>query len=303
MHSEERLKVAITGASGVIGSHLSAFLAKRGHDVVALVRDRQRAGDDAIYWNVRDQEIDADSLEGVDAVVHLAGENIFGRWTASKKKRIYDSRKDGTELVSKALASLNRPPEVLVSASGTNYYGDRGDEELDESASNGEGFLAEVCRVWEAATEPAAAAGIRVVKLRSAAVLSHEGGALAIMRLPFKLGLGGRIGSGEQFMPWIHIDDHVRAIYVALTNEALDGPVNSASPDPVRNREFTATLADVMNRPAFLPAPAFGAKLVFGQMAEEVILASMRVVPARLKEAGFGWIYPELDQALRAELA
>jgi uncharacterized protein len=301
MDPEERLKIAITGASGLIGSRLSEFLAERGHDAVPLVRERERAGDGAVYWNVRDQEIDADSLEGIDALVHLAGENIFGRWTASKKERIYDSRKDGTELVSKALAGLDRPPEVLVSASGANYYGDRGDEVLDESSSSGEGFLAEVCRVWEASTEPASLAGIRVVRLRSAVVLSEHGGALAMMRLPFKLGLGGRIGSGEQFMPWIHIDDHVRAIYAALLDDQLDGPVNSAAPNPVRNREFVKTLADVLHRPSFVPVPALGAKLVFGQMADEALLASMRVVPARLEQSGFEWLYPRLEPAIRAE--
>lgn len=295
-------RFAVTGASGLLGSHLSEYLREQGHEVVPLVRDRGQAEGDAIYWNIREDEIDAAALEGFDVAVHLAGESVFGRWTADKKRRILESRTEGTRLVTEALADLDDPPEVLVSASAVGYYGDTGDEKVDEESPAGEGFLAEVCREWEAATEPAEEAGIRTIHLRTGVALSTEGGALATMLTPFKLGVGGRIGSGNQYMPWVAVRDYVRGVDFLVDETEIAGPVNMVAPNPVPNSEFTDTLGEVLNRPTILPVPSFGAKLVFGEMGEEMLLAGQRVEPAKLREAGFEWKYPELEEALRAEL-
>lgn len=295
-------RFAVTGASGLLGSHLSEYLREQGHEVVPLVRDREGAEGDAIYWNIREDEIDAAALEGFDAAVHLAGESVFGRWTADKKRRILESRTEGTRLLTEALADLDDPPEVLVSASAVGYYGDTGDEKVDEESPAGEGFLAEVCREWEAATEPAEEAGIRTIHLRTGVALSTEGGALATMLTPFKLGVGGRIGSGDQYMPWVAVRDYVRGVDFLVDETEIAGPVNMVAPNPVPNSEFTDTLGDVLNRPTILPVPSFGAKLVFGEMGEEMLLAGQRVEPAKLREAGFEWEYSELEEALRTEL-
>ncbi|MDT7603819.1 MAG: uncharacterized protein QOF61_1816 [Acidobacteriota bacterium] len=297
------MKVIVTGASGLVGSWLVPSLLGRGHEVTQLVRRKSKgetAGVREVEWQPERGEIDAASLEGHDAAVHLAGENIAGgRWTDEKKRRIRDSRVQGTRLLVETLAKLNARPRALVSASAIGYYGDRGDEVLTEASAAGEGFLPEVCREWEAATDAAQAAGIRTVLLRFGLILSGEGGALAKMLLPFKLGVGGKVGSGRQFYSWIAIDDVVEIIHFALANENLSGAVNVVAPEPVTNAEFTKSLGRVLGRPTLLPAPAFGLRLALGEMADALLLSSTRVVPERLQAAGYDFKYPTLDGALR----
>lgn len=300
---ERTLTVAITGASGLIGRHLTHFLTTGGHEVRPLVRDRQEAeSGEGIYWNIDEDAIDARALEGVDAVVHLAGENIFGRWTEAKKRRIMESRRKGTRLLSEALAGLDDPPEVLVSASGIDYYGARGTDPVDESDGPGEGFLADVCQAWERSADPAREAGIRTVHTRFGLVLSAEGGGLKTMLPAFKMGVGGRIGSGNQYFPWVHIDDVLGIIHFALFNDALEGPVNAVSPQSVTNSEFTQILGDVLSRPTWIPVPEFGVKLLFGQMGEEALLSGVRARPKKLEEAGYEWAWRDLQEALEFEL-
>jgi len=296
------LRVAVTGSTGLIGSALVPTLRAEGHRVVRLVRSRVEAGSGDVLWDPAKEEVDAAGLEGLDAVVHLAGENVGKPWSAAQKVRIRESREKGTRTLARALARLKQPPKVLVSASATGYYGDRGDEVLDESAGNGTGFLAEVCRVWEAEAQPARDAGIRVVHPRIAVVLSREGGALEKMLLPFRLGVGGKVGSGKQWMSWVELDDVVEAIRFALRREEVEGPVNLTAPNPVTNEEFTRTLGRVLGRPTLLPVPGFALKLALGEMAEETVLASQRAVPDRLTKAGFRFRYPEIEGALRAVL-
>jgi uncharacterized protein (TIGR01777 family) len=293
------MRVLVTGSTGLIGSALVPFLRAAGHDVIRLARVPLRAEEKVVLWDPEAGKIEPSELEGIEAVVHLAGENIAGRWTAEKKARIRDSRVRGTRLLCEALARLERPPAVLVSASAIGYYGDRGTEILREESPPGRGFLAEVAAQWEAATEPAAQRGIRVAILRFGIVLSPRGGALAQMLLPFRLGLGGPIGSGQQYWSWIAIDDVVRAIQHALHTETIRGPVNVVAPDPVTNREFTRALGRVLGRPTLLPLPATVVRLLFGQMGEELLLASQRVEPIRLLASGFVFQYPDLDGALR----
>jgi uncharacterized protein (TIGR01777 family) len=247
--------------------------------------------------------IDASALEGVDAVVHLAGENIAQRWTSSQKAKIRDSRIKGTQLLCETLARLSSPPKVLVSASAIGYYGDRGEQILTEDSPLGRGFLAEVCRGWEAATEPARQRGLRVVPLRFGVVLSPAGGALAKMLPPFRLGLGGMVGSGRQYMSWIALDDVVGAIQHAIVTDTLQGPTNAVAPQAVTNQEFTKTLGKALGRPTVFPLPAFAARLMFGEMADELLLASTRVQPAKLLGSGYRFRYPELEDALRHVLA
>jgi len=293
------MKTLVTGSTGLIGRALVASLMAKGDQVVCLVRSgRGRESD--VFWDPARGEIDAPRLEGLDQVVHLAGENIAaGRWNDERKTRIRDSRVNGTTLLSETLGGLASPPGVLVSASAVGYYGDRGDKIMTEDSSPGSGFLADLCRDWEAATAPAARSGIRVVLLRTGLVLSFPGGALEKMLPPFKMGVGGKIGSGKQFMSWIEIGDLVAAINHALSNPALSGPVNAVAPTPVTNLEFTETLGRVLGRPTIFPMPAFAARLAFGEMADEVVLASTRAKPARLLSSGFTFRCPDLEGALR----
>ena len=296
---ERPMKSVVTGASGLIGSALVPFLTGGGHQVLRLTRSpHPEAG--AAHWDPAKGEIDAAALEGCDAVVHLAGENIAARrWNAAHKARIRDSRVQGTGLLCRTLAGLTRRPRVLVAASAIGYYGDRGDRPLDEASPSGEGFLAEVCREWEAATAPAAAAGIRAVHLRLGIVLSPAGGALAPMLTPFRLGLGGRIGSGRQQMSWIALDDVLGAIYHVLATESVCGPVNATAPWPVTNRMFTKTLGRVLGRPTLFPLPAWAARLAFGEMADELLLASTCALPRALLDSGYQFLFADLEEALR----
>lgn len=294
------LRVLVTGSTGFVGSALVPFLAAGGHRVACLVRTLPRKGRGEIQWGPDTGFVDAARLEGLDGVVHLAGENIAtGRWTAEKKAMIRDSRVDGTRLLCDALAGLKQPPKVLVCASAIGYYGDRGDEFLTEESAPGTGFLAGVCREWEAATQSAEQKGIRVVRLRFGMVLSPTGGAMAKLLPPFKKGLGGVLGTGRQYVSWITLDDLVGVITHALTTEALQGPVNAVTPNPVTNREFTHTLGRVIGRFTLFPMPAVAARLVFGELADEVLLASQRVQPTRLLATEYRFQYPDLEGALR----
>ncbi|MGQ0637598.1 MAG: TIGR01777 family oxidoreductase [Planctomycetaceae bacterium] len=298
------MQVLVSGSMGLVGSALLPELKAAGRRVVRLVRMvGQTADDESVGWNPDANYIDAAGLEGVDAVVHLAGESIAsGRWTAQKKARIRDSRARGTRLVCEALAHLARPPETLICASAIGYYGNRGDEVLTESSPAGSGFLADVCREWEAATEPARRKGIRVVNLRIGVVLSAAGGALAKMLTPFKLGLGGVIGNGRQYMSCVALADVVGAIVHALDTPALSGPVNTVCPTAVTNAEFTKTLGRILERPTIFPFPAFAARLVLGEMADELLLASTRVQPQKLSESGYTFRHADVEAALRQAL-
>ena len=293
------MDVLVSGSTGLIGSALSHELAGAGHRVLGLTRSTS-ASSAAIRWDPSAGEIDADGLEGVDAVVHLAGESIDeGRWTSAKKARIRDSRVLGTRLLAEVVAGLNRPPKVMVSASAAGYYGDRGNEVLREDSGPGSDFLARVCQGWEAATEPARGAGVRVVHPRTGIVLSTQGGALARTLPIFKLGVGGRIGSGRQYWSWVALDDVVGAIVHALTTDSLEGPANVGSPNPLTNAEYTKALGRVLNRPTIFPLPATVARLALGEVADALLLASQRMEPAKLTETGYPFRYPELEVALR----
>lgn len=300
------MRVAITGATGLVGRALSAFLSTGGHEVVAVARPGSRyttASTRTIAWDPDRGVIDAAALEGVDAIVHLAGESIAaGRWNRDKKRRILDSRVRGTDLIARAAAKMNRPPRVLVSASAIGFYGHRGDARLDETSSVGEGFLAEVCRAWESAAAPASSAGVRVVNLRIGIVLTPAGGALARMLTPFALGVGGVIGAGSQFWSWISLDDLIEAIHHSLLHDGVHGPVNAVAPEPATNRDFTHALGGVLRRPTVLPMPASAARLALGEMADELLLASARVGPTRLTETRFQFRHPTLEKALRHAL-
>ncbi len=293
------MHVVVSGSRGLVGSALVPLLTTGGHRVTRLVR-RATAGPDEAAWDPMRRQMDASRLDGADAVVHLAGENIAaGRWTPARKAEIRRSRVDGTRNLCEVLARLPRPPKVLVSASAIGLYGDRGAEVLTEESAPGTGFLTDVCREWEAATEPASRAGIRVVNLRFGMVLSPRGGALRKLLLPFRLGMGGRIGDGRQFTSWIALDDAVGVIHHALCEESVRGPVNAVAPGPVTNAEFTRTLARVLRRPTLLPVPAFAARLAFGEMADALLLAGARVMPARLQASGYRFRFPDLESALR----
>ena len=298
------MKIIVTGATGLIGSKLVRALRSEGHSVTRLVRGGSQTfrapGTSAVEWDPDAGRIDGKELEGHDAAVHLAGENIAeGRWTPQKKARIRDSRVKGTRLLAETLAGLSARPQTLVAASAVGFYGDRGAEVLREESASGSDFLSELCREWEKAALPASQAGIRVVNLRIGVVLAAEGGALAKMLPPFRLGAGGRLGSGGQYMSWITIDDLVGVILHALKNESLRGPVNAVAPRPVTNAEFTKTLGRVLGRPTLFPVPAFAARLAFGEMADALLLSSARVEPARLQGTGYQFAYPELEGALR----
>ena len=292
------MRILVTGSSGMVGRALVRELGSGGHDVIRLVRRAPAAADER-FWDPLTGQIDQDALS-VDAVVHLAGESIAeGRWTEAKKARIRDSRVDGTRLLCEALANAPTPPRVLVSASAIGFYGDGGDRTLTETAESGSGFLPDVCREWEAGTHALRDGGTRVVNLRIGVVMSTEGGALARMLTPFKLGVAGRIGNGRQWMSWVSLDDVVAAIGFALTEESLSGPVNAVAPEPVTNAEFTRTLGRVLSRPTVMPMPAFAARLAFGQMADDLLLASLRVEPTALTASGFRFRHPDLETALR----
>jgi uncharacterized protein (TIGR01777 family) len=296
--------IAITGSSGLVGSALIHALEGDGHLIRPVVRRAPRSGANEIRWDPDRGTVDATEFAGVDAVVHLAGENIAAhRWTRSFKDKILASRVRSTKLLCDTLASLASKPSVLISASAIGYYGSRGSEPVDESATNGRGFLAEVCQQWEGATSTARDADIRVVNLRIGFVLSKDGGGLAKMLMPFRLGGGGVIGSGQQYMSWVALDDLVRVIQFTLSAAAIVGPVNAVAPNPVTNREFTKTLGGVLHRPTILPLPAFAAKLALGEMADDMLLSSIRVEPHALSNARFEFRYPQLDAALRHILA
>ncbi len=298
------MNILVTGTSGLVGSALVPFLTARGQRVTRLVRRIPRQGAEEIFWDPEAGRIDAASLEGSEAVVHLAGESIAaGRWTAVKKKRILDSRVRGTDLLARTLASLRRPPQVMISTSAVGYYGDRGAEILREESGPGSGFLADVCRRWEQAASVAAAGGIRLVVLRLGMVLSTAGGALPQMLPPFRFGIGGRLGSGTQYMGWLALDDLLEVISFALLHPSLGGAINTVAPDPVTNGEFTKILGRALGRPAVFSVPTFAIRMMFGEMGDQVLLASARVVPARLIEAGYQFCYPELEPALRHVLA
>jgi uncharacterized protein len=300
MTALDSARVLVTGSSGLIGSALLTSLRAHGAQVARLVRG-PASGEDQISWDPA-RPLSPEAVSGFDAVIHLAGESVVGRWTTAKKARIRNSRVSGTRNLAQAVAKTKNHPRVLITASAVGYYGDRADEVLNEQSASGAGFLADVCREWEAANQPAADAGIRTVQIRIGVVLSPDGGALQKMLPPFRLGVGGNLGSGRQWMSWIHIQDMVGAVHHILKNDLLQGPVNMVALKPVTNAEFTRTLASVLSRPAVFPVPAFAAKVLFGQMAEEVLLAGQRVEPARLITSGYPFQYSDLRKALEAVL-
>lgn len=292
------MKIAIAGASGLVGSALIPVLERDGAAVTRLVRSAPKFGE--IEWHPNQDEIEPAKLEGFEVIINLAGENIAaGRWTDEQKRKIRDSRVNGTHLMSEALAKLSQKPRVFVCASATGIYGDRDDEILDEQSDSGGGFLAGVCREWEKATEPASKADVRVVNLRFGPILARAGGMLAKLLTPFKMGMGGKVGSGRQYISWVALDDAVDAIKLAIDNESIRGPLNVVSPNPVTNEEFTKTLGHVLNRPTALAIPAFAARLAFGEMADEMLMVSQKVVPKKLNNAGFQFRYSELEGAFR----
>lgn len=294
------MRVAVSGSTGLVGSEVVDSLSTEGHVVVRIVRRASASGERAVRWDPEKGEVDAAGLEGLDAVVHLAGENVgSGRWTAARKDAIRDSRVKGTRLLCDTLAKLARPPKTLVCASAIGIYGDRGEDVLTEESPAATGFLPGVCREWEAASGAAARKGIRVVALRIGMVLSPKGGALPRMLPLFRAGLGGVIGDGRQYVSWVAIDDLPPILLHALQCGALSGPVNAVAPRPVTNREFTEALGKVLSRPTPLPVPAFALRLAVGrEMADTLLLASARVIPRRLEETGYRFLFPELPAAL-----
>ena len=299
------MKILVTGSTGFVGSAVVSKLKAKKHDVVRLVRPQSSSTfeEPTVRWDPGVGTIEKEGLRDLDGVVHLAGENIStGRWTAAKKSRIRGSRVKGTHILAEALAELEKPPKVLVSTSAIGYYGDRGGEILTESSPSGKDFLSEVSRDWEGATEPVKKKGVRVVLLRLGVVLSTRGGALAKMLTPFRFGLGGRIGDGKQYMSWITLDDTSGVVMRALEDGSLNGPVNVVTPNPVTNREFTRTLGRVLSRPTPFPMPGFVARVLFGEMADALLLSSSRVEPEALKKAAHAFQSPELEAALRGIL-
>lgn len=300
---ERPWKIAISGSSGLIGSQLAAFLTTGGHTVYRLVRRAPIIEQNEIYWNPQTGKIDERLLDGLDAVVHLAGEGIASRrWTEEQKLVIRKSRTDGTHLIAEALAKLDNKPRVLISASATGFYGDRGDEELSENAAKGKGFLSDVCYAWESSATPALDAGIRVVHPRIGIVLTPQGGALAKMLPAFQFGVAGPLGDGAMFMSWISLDDLIGVLCVCIFNDSLHGPINAVSPNPVTNLSFTKTLGSVLNRPTLLPAPKFAIKVALGELGTSLLLQSAKVIPTQLNTADYKFHHPTLEQALREEL-
>jgi uncharacterized protein (TIGR01777 family) len=291
------MDVLISGATGLIGSALIPELEAKGHTLRRLTRTPRSEGD--IRWDLDAGTIEGD-LSGTEAVIHLAGESIAeGRWTEEKKRRILESRRKGTRLLAETIVTLSEPPPVMVCVSAIGYYGDRGNELLTEESESGDLFLSEVCRKWEAAAEPAREAGIRVVHPRFGIVLSTEGGALGATLPIFKLGGGGKIGSGRQYWSWVSFDDVIGAILHSIENDALSGPVNVVAPDPPTNAEYTKVLGHVLGRPTFFAVPAPAARVALGGMADELLLASARVEPVRLQETGYSFRHPDLEETLR----
>lgn len=298
----QRRRIAITGASGLIGGALAEYLQDAGHRVHRLVRRREAATDDDVYWSVRDREIDAERLDGVDAVVHLAGHPIGAeRWSPRVKEEIRESRVAGTALLAEALTGLADPPAVLLSGSAVGFYGDRGEELLTETATPGDDFMASVCIGWEQAADAARAAGIRVVHPRTGVVMAPEGPLIEKVELPFKLGVGGRIGDGQQWIPWIALEDEVRAL-AFLLDGGLAGPVNLTAPNPVRNEELTRAIGGVLHRPTIFPTPMLAIRVLYGEMGVSLATVSQRAVPRRLLDAGFEFRVPDLRDALERAL-
>ena len=296
------MRILISGSHGLVGKALSKALEAGGHEIYSLVRYAPHT-DKEIEWSPDRYSIAISRIEGFDAVYHLAGESIAsGRWNDEKKKKIRESRTRGTKLLADALANLSQPPKTLISASAIGYYGDRGDELLTESSPPGKDFLADVCVEWEKATEHARAKGVLVVNTRFGIILDKEGGALAKMLPPFRMGIGGRVGDGKQWMSWIALDDVIGALQFVLNNETLNSAVNFVAPNPVTNAEFTKTLGRVLSRPTLFPIPAFGVRLAFGEMGDALLLSSQRVQPQKLEAAGYHFRYPHLGDALPAIL-
>ena len=296
------MKILVSGSHGLVGTALGKSLAAKGHELFALVRHAPETPSE-VEWYPERGSLALSRLEGMDAVVHLAGESIAeGRWSDEKKKRISESRVKGTTVLSEALGNLKHPPQTLISASAIGYYGNRNDEILTEESAPGKDFLAGVCNEWEQAADSASRKGIRVVKTRFGVILSADGGALKKMLPPFRMGVGGRIGSGRQWMSWIALDDVVAGIEFALATESLSGPVNFVAPHPVTNAEFTKTLGKVLSRPTIFPIPAFAVRLAFGEMADALLLSGQRVEPARLTKAGYRFQYDNLEASLRHAL-
>jgi uncharacterized protein (TIGR01777 family) len=293
------MKVLISGSHGLVGKALISSLVEDGHEVVRLVRGH-KLGQLEVEWHPEQGHLAPQQIEGFDAVFHLAGESIAsGSWTDEKKRAIRDSRTKGTTLLSETIAQLSRPPSVFISASAIGYYGDRGDEELTEKSGPGNDFLASVCVEWEESTRAAIEKGIRTVIARFGIILDPKGGALAKMLTPFRMGIGGRVGDGKQWMSWIALDDVINALKFLLQDSAVRGPVNIVAPQPVTNAEFTKTLGRVLSRPTFFPVPAFAARLAFGELADALLLSSQKVDPAVLEERGFAPYWPRLEPALQ----
>ena len=298
------MKILVSGSTGLVGTALIKSLTNDGHEVVRLVRREPSPGALEIEWHPNQGRIDSQHLEGLDAVVHLAGESIAsGRWSEARKRSIRESRTKGTSLLSESLARMSRPPSVFLSASAIGYYGNRGDELLKESSAPGNDFLADVCLEWEAATKAVVEKGIRTVYARFGVILDTQGGALAKMLTPFRMGIGGRVGEGTQWMSWVALDDVVAALRLLIADESISGPVNIVAPNPVTNAEFTRTLGRTLSRPTIFPMPAFGARLAFGEMADALLLSSQKVEPSVLEDKGFRFSWPTLEPALKHILA
>lgn len=298
------MKILVSGSHGLVGKALVRSLMDDGHEVVRLVRGERAFGSPEVEWKPDKGRIDAEHLEGIHAVVHLAGESIAsGRWNNDKKRRIRDSRVKGTTLLSDALARLSKPPSVFLGASAIGYYGDRADEVLTEKSAPGKDFLADVCKEWEAATRPASEKGIRTVCARFGIILDPNDGALAKMLPPFRMGIGGKVGDGRQWMSWIALADIINGLKFLIGDKTVQGPVNFVAPNPVTNAEFTKTLGRVLSRPTFFPVPAFGARFAFGEMADALLLSSQRVEPSVLEDRGYKFRWPTLEPALRHLLA
>jgi uncharacterized protein (TIGR01777 family) len=296
------MKILISGSHGFIGSAVHRSLEQRGCQLLRLIRQTQIAHSDEVFWSLPDSFIDHSKLTDLDAVIHLAGENIFGRWNEKKKQAIHDSRVKSTAFLAQTLAAMEHKPKVLICASAIGYYGDRGEHECIETAEAGDSFLSTVCRQWEQAAKPASEAGIRVVNLRFGVVLGKEGGSLAKMLPAFKMGMGGPLGDGQQWVSWVSIDDVVRAVEFSLNNENLSGPVNVVSPHPVRNKEFAQAIGQALHRPEVVPVPKRMLKFMFGEMADETVLASTKVLPHKLQTEDFRFAHPDLREALEAIL-